>query len=237
MSRIHGINIDTDGLMACWDAGNLACYPGSGTTLANLVGNGRRTGDDLIINGSPTFTSTFPSYFTFELSQTTKYFIDNPFTMPTDDVTIEMWVRFSNGTTADQSLVSYAVSGDTNNSLIFLYNDILRFYGPDQNRRTTGWEPSADVWYQVVRRRTKSTGLEKCYVDGVEEYSNTWKAGNGFTTGGAMVFGQEQDSVGGGFQSSQCFGGDFGLLRIYNRALTQDELVQNYNAVKVRFGR
>ena len=79
MSRVHGINIVTDGLMACWDVGNLACYPGSGTTITNLVGTGMRTGDNLIVNGSPAFTSVFPSYFTFELSQTTKYLIDKPF--------------------------------------------------------------------------------------------------------------------------------------------------------------
>jgi len=236
MSRIHGINTVTDGLMACWDVGNRGCYPGSGTTLANLVGKGRRVGDNLIVNGSPTFTSTFPSYFTFSIGQTTQYLIDNPFTMPPDDVTFEMWVRFLR-TDKDQSLMSYAVSGDDNNGLIFLYNGILRYYGPNHGLRTTGWTPTIGVWHQVVRRRTKSTGLEKLYVDGEEEYSNIWRAGNGFSDGGAMVFGQEQDSVGGGFQSSQCFGGDFALLRVYNRALTQDELIQNYNAVKVRFGR
>ena len=83
----------------------------------------------------------------------------------------------------------------------------------------------------------KSSGLEKLYVDGVEEFSDNWNVGDGFTTGGAMVFGQEQDSVGGGFQSSQCFGGDFSLLRLYDRALTAAEVLQNYNAVKSRFGR
>jgi hypothetical protein len=230
MTIVRGPNIVNDGLVSCWDVGNLVSYPGSGTTLANLVGT-----DHLIINGSPTLTSTIPWYFTFGLSQTTKYLIDNPFTMPTTDVTIEMWVRFLT-TDDDQALVSYAVSGDTNNSLIFLYNDKLRFYGPDTLRQDTDWEPSTNVWYQIVRSRVKSSGLEKLYVDGVEEFSDNWNAGDGFTTGGAMVFGQEQDSVGGGFQSSQCFGGDFSLLRLYDRALTAAEVLQNYNALKSRFG-
>jgi len=229
MALVRGPNIVNDGLVSCWDVGNLMSYPGSGTTLSNLVGT-----DHLIINGSPTFTSTFSPYFTFELSQTTKYLIDNPFTMPTTDVTIEMWVRFLT-TDDDQALVSYAVSGDTNNSLIYLYNDILRFYGPDTFRQNTTWEPSTNVWYQIVRSRVKSSGTEKLYVDGAEKFSDDWNAGEGFTTGGAFVFGQEQDSVGGGFQSSQCFGGDFSLIRVYSRALTAAEVLQNYNAVKTRF--
>lgn len=229
MGTSYNPNIVTDGLSSCWDAGNLRSYPGAGTTLANLVGT-----DDLIINGSPTFTSTAPWYFTFSLSQTTKYLIDNPFTMPETDATFEMWVRFLT-TDENQSLISYAVTNDTNNAFIYLYNDKLRFYGPNTLRQNTTWEPSADVWYQIVRSRVKSSGLEKLYVDGVEKFSDNWNAGEGFESGGAFVFGQDNDSVGGGFQSSQCFGGDFSLIRLYSRALTLAEVLQNYNATKNRF--
>ena len=233
MGTAYNTNAVSDGLSSCWDAGNLRSYPGTGTTLANIVGT-----DDLIINGSPTFTSTVPRHFTFSLSQTTKYLIDNPFTMPTTDITIETWVRFlAVGTGDDQALVSYAVSSpdDTNNALIFLHDSQLSFYGPDTLRQTTGWWPSTNLWYQIVRSRVKSSGLEKLYVNGVEKFSDNWQAGDGFTTGGAFVFGQEQDSVGGGFQSSQCFGGDFSLIRLYSRALTLAEVLQNYNATQSRF--
>ena len=233
MGTAYNTNVVTDGLSSYWDTGNLSSYPGTGTTLTNIVGT-----DDLTINGAPTFTSTAPWYFTFSLDQTTKYLANSSFTMPTTDVTIETWVRFlAVGAGDDQALVSYAVSGDTNNALVFLHDSQVGFYGPDTLRQTTGWWPSTNLWYQIVRSRVKSSGLEKLYVDGVEKFSDNWQAGDGFTTGGYFIFGQEQDSVGGGFQASQAFGGDFSLIRLYNRALTAAEVLQNYNATKPRFGR
>ena len=158
--------------------------------------------------------------------------------MPTTDVTMEMWVRFV-ATASQQALISYAISGDDNESIMFLNGGEMRFYGPGRagGEHDTSWEPSAGVWYHLIRSRVKSSGEEKLYVDGVEKFSGNWDAGTGFTTGGSFVFAQEQDSVGGGFSSSQCFGGDLSLIRMYDRALTAAEVLQNYNAVKSRFGR
>ena len=73
MALVRGPNIVNDGIVYCWDVGNLMSYPGSGTTLADLVGTA-----NLTVNGSPTLTSTGPWYFTFPLSQTTKYLIKKP---------------------------------------------------------------------------------------------------------------------------------------------------------------
>ncbi len=232
MALVRGPNIVNDGIVYCWDVGNLMSYPGSGTTLADLVGTA-----NLTVNGSPTLTSTGPWYFTFPLSQTTTYLIKNPFTMPTTDITMEMWVRFV-ATDSQQALISYAISGDDNECIMFLNGGEMDFYGPGRGggAHGTSWEPSSGVWYHLIRSRVESSGEDKLYVDGVEKFSGSWDAGTGFTTGGSFVFGQEQDSVGGGFSSSQCFGGDLSLIRIYDRALTAAEVLQNYNALKSRFG-
>ena len=61
-------------------------------------------------------------------------------------------------------------------------------------------------------------------------------AGTNFTSGGTLNFGQEQDSEGGGFDSSQCWVGDYSIIRIYNRVLELEEVQLNYNAHKNRFG-
>ena len=61
-------------------------------------------------------------------------------------------------------------------------------------------------------------------------------AGTDFEAGGSLVFAQEQDSVGGGFDSGQCFQGDLGFVRIYDRALEANEIKQNFLSQKSRFG-
>ena len=50
MSNIHSPNVVTNGIVACWDAGSRASYPGAGTTITDLaaveggVSNGTLTG-------------------------------------------------------------------------------------------------------------------------------------------------------------------------------------------------
>ena len=37
MSNIHSPNVVTNGIVACWDAGSRASYPGAGTTITDLA--------------------------------------------------------------------------------------------------------------------------------------------------------------------------------------------------------
>jgi hypothetical protein len=66
-------------------------------------------------------------------------------------------------------------------------------------------------------------------------YTLTYFSGT-YDTGGKVVFGQEQDSVGGGFSNVQDFTGNLAIFRIYDKQLTTSEVLQNYNAHKSRFG-
>jgi len=52
-----------------------------------------------------------------------------------------------------------------------------------------------------------------------------------------IVLGQEYDSnTTGGFQATQCWRGKYGPVKFYNRVLTPDEVAQNFNATRGRFG-
>jgi len=91
-------------------------------------------------------------------------------------------------------------------------------------------------WKQVVRTSNRSTGAEVLYVNGVSQFTTTLSAGTLVTTGGSLVLAQEQDSIGGSFDPNQAFGGNITIVKVYNRALTATEVLQNYNATKSRFG-
>lgn len=231
MAHHHSPRIVTDSLVLAVDAGNTKSYPGSGTTLGDLSGNSY----DMTVNGSPTYTGTVPGYFSFNASQTTKYINRSSFPMPTGNITIEMWVKFAT-TSVNGGLLSYATSGNDNNALLFFNAGTLEFYGPT-NASSLSWAiPNTTNWYQIVRVRNSSTGADVLYVNGTYINGITQDAGSGFTSGGSLVLAQEQDSVGGGFDSGQCFVGDISSLKIYSRNLTADEIFQNYNALKNRHG-
>ena len=60
MGLTHSPRIVTDGLVLALDAANVKSYGGSGTTWTDLSGKGNNG----TINGSPSYTSTSPKYFT-----------------------------------------------------------------------------------------------------------------------------------------------------------------------------
>lgn len=224
-------NIVTDGLVFLVDASNNDSYPGSGTVFNNLADSS----NNFTINGSPTF-NTSPDRFTFSSNQTTKYFEKSSYSFPLNDMSVSIWVRFGS-TTAQMATVSYATTSSDNDSLMFVSNGDLRFYGP---ATTSSWDTGWNVvnttsWFNIVRTRIKSTGTEAAYINGSLVSTSTWQSNQSPGSSGTLIFGQEQDSVGGGFSASQCFYGDFGMLKIYNKSLTSDEVLQNYNSIKSRF--
>jgi len=225
MALHHNPRIVTSGLVLALDAGDVNSYPGSGTTWYDVSGNS----NNFTVYGSPTFSRG--SGFTFVNGNTSYYAIKNPFSFPTTTVTMEIWYKT---TVSDTSIISYAVSGNDNHALLFSPQNVS-LYGPS-GAVSSGVNTASGLWTQVVRTSNRSNGAEILYVDGDNVFSTTLASGTNFTSGGSLVIAQEQDSVGGGFDSSQAFGGNIPIVRIYNRLLTSAEVLQNYEAQKTRFG-
>jgi hypothetical protein len=66
-------------------------------------------------------------------------------------------------------------------------------------------------------------------VDGVLRYGDSRQTGDSLGDGGALVFGQDQDSVGGGFDSAQALLGLLDDVRIYDRVLSLEEVQALYD--------
>ena len=239
MGFYRGPGIVTRGLFSAYDFSSVRSYPyqaspgGTDPLLKDLV-----NGHDMTVEGSPTFliNNTAYGYMTFSDNgaQTTEYCICNPYPLPTSEITIEVWHRMVNSGNT-QGLVSYAVSSNNNECLMFWNGSSWGFYGPSSDV-STGISTSNGEWVQLVRTDVRSSGTIKGYVNGELEYTGTLAAGTDFEAGGSLVFAQEQDSVGGGFDSGQCFQGDLGFVRIYDRALEANEIKQNFLSQKSRFG-
>lgn len=241
MAILRGPGIVKAGLQNSWDLASERSFPSSGdnnpsgTTVYDLAGS-----NNLTVSGTPTFSNVDPGdgqgFITFADDQTSQYLSVANYPIPTAAGTYEIWCR-SNDTSQTQALMSYAVSSDNNENLLFHNNTTIGWglYGPD-GALTSNQSIANQTWTQVVRTSLRSTGAEKLYHNGSNVYNGTLAAGTNFTTGGTLVFGQESDSVGGGFSSAQCWIGDISLIRIYNRVLSADEILQNYYAQKSRFG-
>lgn len=219
----------TSGLVCLVDIANPKSYSGSGTIVTDII-----RGNNFTVVGSPTYNSN--GYFSFGTDQTSQYLVNTAFPMPTDDHTISCWFR-ATFVSGDQCPYGYTNTG--NNALVLLLRSGGGFLPLTLDSQTTVSTTSmSGVWINFTRTRVKSSGLCKWYRDGVHLSSSTIQAGTSVGTNGIFVVGQDPDSGTPpyGFDSTQNLDGDFAQLSVYDRALTDDEVLQNFNANKGRFG-
>jgi hypothetical protein len=218
--------IATDGIVSCFDAANTKSYPGSGTTWVDIINSIPMT-----IYGAVTHQN---GYFTFGVNQTTQYIMNSSFAMPAGDHTIECWFRVTNNQ-ANQTPYTYSVAGD--NSLLFYTNSLTQL-APHSfgSAFSINVESILDRWINFTRTRVQSSGVEVYHMNGVQIGTRTINAGTAFTTNGYLIIGQEADNPGGGFDANQNLDGDFSFISIYNRALSAQEISNNFNALRGRYG-
>ena len=226
-----GPNIVTEGLVLALDAGNKKSYPGSGTTWTDLSGNGN--------NGTLTNMSATPldsgNGGSLEFDGVNDYVsITYPvFTSPTA-LTIGGWFRKVSGGANYETVLHQSTDTSIGGSAYWFGVDLNDNITATIGARTgVGWSAgqtnivvSYDKWYSVFASWDGSS--VKVYVNGelIKSYSlSTYTDPGTVTRIGAS-----------GDASGYLFSGYVGPTFIYNRALTPQEIQQNYNATKSRFG-
>ncbi|MBL4711448.1 MAG: VCBS domain-containing protein, partial [Gammaproteobacteria bacterium] len=125
---------------------------------------------------------------------------------PTTAITLELQINSDMADTSSIAFASYATDGSNNEFLLFPNGGgNLEIY-INGSARNTGISASDLIdgdTHQLSVTWDSQSGALNVYVDGVEEYSGTHQQGSPITAGGTLIFGQEQDSVGGSFDSNQ----------------------------------
>jgi len=154
--------------------------------------------------------------------------------MPTDAFTIEMMLTGSEPGHS-QSLFSYATDpGNSHNEVLFWHNASTG--NLEVHINTVGYGTGIPVSsfldgtpHQLSVSWDSASGAIEVYVDGEPVHSGTTQAGNPITSGGTLILGQEQDSVGGNFDPAQIFEGSYEDVRIFNDVRTAAEIYDNSN--------
>jgi len=226
VSTLYSPNVVTDGLVLCLDAANVRSYPGSGTSWYDLSGNG----NSATIVGTNTYSSSDGGKFDYRgTSQTTNYII-----MPhaaaqatSGTYTLIFWIQpQSSGTRYFHSM--HNGSNNNYNIMQISSSNITGYLGG------SGVSFTNDEWLQLslVRNGSDSANM---YKNDNSPVSSTQPDISAVTNGG-WILNQEQDSIGGTFDSTQNVFAAFSNIMLYNRALSAAEIQQNYNALRNRFG-
>ena len=245
MSVMAPIKSVTDNLVLSLDAANIKSYIGSGTTWSDLSGNGN---NGTLFNG-PAFSNSSSSVISFDGGD--DYFQANVNTAALDgdpSLSVDMFVRRRTGT-------NIGGGGE------LAGGSFWGIGGSGQGNSINGWTPTTNLIHLDIYDSTRlatsvyypenqfvhiawtknGAGAEttnvKCYINGVEvaltknrsatrtNQFNTSTSGKGICLGRANA-------------DSSIFPApiDIGTFKVYSRALSSSEILQNYNSNKSRFG-
>jgi hypothetical protein len=223
MATDGGPNTVTNGLVLHLDAGNFKSYPGSGTTWFDKSGN---SNNGTLING-PTFNSSNGGSMVFDG-------VNDYITTPNviggfTNYSAEFWFKLNTNTAGVEKWLGsqYSSAGGGVGRVIFMIftsNKIRNFInGTSFDGDTT---ILTNIWYHVVFTRN-TTGSGTIYLNGVLD-------GSGTLSTPAV---QNQPYINGGTTSfsNRWVNGQIPITRLYNKALSAQEVLQNYNATKSRF--
>lgn len=224
MATNYNPSIVTSGLVLALDAGNTRSYPGTGTTWSDLSGRGN-TGT--LING-PTYSSSNGGSLVFD--GTNDYVGSFPASIcNTEDFTIHCFFNISvlTITPTRTGILGTRTTGGWG-IITGLYNTKqLSFYlFGSSSVATSATAIEANTWYCVDVTRSVSANTINLYING--SFVSTATAG---VLTPAIINGTIGSENNGNYLN-----GRIAEVKIYNRALSDTEVLQNFNALRGRFG-
>lgn len=234
MAFNYSPKVITDGLVLYLDAANPNSYPGSGTTWSDISRGGN---NGTLVNG-PTYSSANGGSIVFDGVDDVGH-IGNGDDYLYPYHTFEVWVNTSaSGGGVRDGLIcldygrtfSLTSTGNVN------YNITATISGSNIslfNSTTFGINLFDGKWHHVVALR--NTSVFEIYVDGLLKSSGSnggypeWDGSN-YWDGMTSLIANNPNNV------NYNLNGKLAVVKIYNRALSSTEVLQNYNATKTRFG-
>jgi hypothetical protein len=240
MSNNYGPRIVTDGLVLCLDAADQNSYSGSGNTWTDLSGNGN---NGTISNA--VFSNSNGGVFTFNSNNSSIISISDStdFTMSVS-LTINAWFLVSDFSTsaAGKGIFGsydapvreyYGLRVNGGDSTGFERQDVSYYYDTNDaigfQRISSTTELSTNIWY-YASMTWKAGDFHRGYLNGLLEVeTNTGVSSNNLDPTTGFFIGYDGGSYG-------YLDGSISNVSIYNRALTNSEIRQNFEATKGRFG-
>jgi hypothetical protein len=241
VSVAGGPDIVENGLVLYLDAANRRSYPGSGTAWNDLSGNGK-TGT--LTNG-PTFSGDNGGSISFDRVND-HVILSNSYTslsLPTGSSprTLMMWFKTGTTFTAGsiyEHILHYGTNTTNQAYGIALYKIDGVFYISNHtwggNSYFTNYSVSTNtIYFVAVTYNDSSTPRNTFFVNGT---IGTTGFSQGKTEDYTINTGTTwQLYLGARINPAEYFGGSIYSAYIYNRALTAQEILQNYNATRSRF--
>lgn len=216
--------VNDDSLVLYLDAANPRSYPGSGDTWFDLT---KYNNNGILTNG-PVYNNINGGSIVFDGID--DYIVVNHNTSLNllETFTLSTWIFPTRNNSQDYIL-------NKNN----IYAIIIGYQPGYVNFYNNGYQPSP-ASTQIPINNNQWTNI--VYSKNINSVSNNW---NGYKNGSSVfslsqnfTLGLNSDNllIGSALTYLNFFQGNIAITQIYNRALSAQEIQQNYNATKGRFG-
>ena len=232
MAFHYSPNIVTNGLKMCIDPANNRSYPGTGLgvyDLSPVLGITYSIVDQASWNTSNNGSFIFPTPIGTDTASRISSNTNLSFQNLNTEMTIDVWFKRTISNNQYNMLLStglpYLSFLDTNQ---FLFS----FDATGQKWLYSVKTYLDNVWYNVccTLTQTAGTSVAKIYVNGILESTSPTYTG---VTISNYVW---PFSLGNHSVSRYPFVGNISCFKLYNRILTDSEILNNFNALKGRFG-
>ena len=230
MATIGGANTVTDGLILMLDAANPLSYPGSGTTWNDLSNNNN---NGTLTNG-PVFNSGNGGSIVFDGSNDYVSVPDSPILDIAGDKTLSCWVYMGANSTGC-GITGKSNSTDRGMALGYGWNGngfmALAWNSSNNPFIVKDLDRDINKWNYLVA--VQSGNIRYIYVYDIQGLrSSNFSGGvNTWVNTQSLMIGNANNGSNPAPSNTRISG-----ISVYNRALTQEETFQNFNAMKGRFG-
>lgn len=231
IEELSGEEAVSNGLVLSVDPANWYTYPKYGTAVTDLKGNATGT-----FGGNTAYNTTAQGVFYLDGDADYIDFGKTPANFPTGDISIFVWVKAttlrSNWNIFMTKWFADANNGGGSDFHYDLFNNGSNVY---QHLYTTnkndmyGVTPLySNTWYNVGF--AISNGNLQMYVNGTKDGNVITGAARSNVVNSSLWLGDARTN------GLVTYNGYIGSVQIYNRALTQEEVFQNFNATKHKYG-
>lgn len=239
-------------VVACYDASNAKSFPGSGSTWIDIAG----TNDATFTGSPPTYSSVNQGGLVFDGVQDESHpNVNHSYLLSS---ALEVVFRSTNHAGLKKYIFGYRHnSGYSNPTIGSLYLNGGTIYASvitasEVYRTVTGSALAENKTYHVVLNKdTKNQGSPvvdtngslEIFVNGVSVGTQTfdvatygqWTSPGAFIGADILDIGKSTNNNAGQGWDVDFFEGTIHLAKVYNRILTNDEVLQNFNAYRGRY--
>jgi len=218
-----------NGLVLHLDAAKRDSYPKTGTVWSDLSGAGN---NGTLTNG-PTYNTSNGGSIVFDgvddygsINTPTSINLNN-------DITIDLWINFISFVQVNPRILeiqdssySLQIVRDSGNSKLSTKHSKW-----ETGVNNTAWStPIINTWYNIICIFKPSTNSTTLFQNGIELSSTAASNVGTGNQANKIILGARSD-----FNSTTWLNAYLPNIKIYNRALSATEVLQNYNALKGRY--